>query len=326
MNENDKSTPLIFDADDIASASMPEDNQSERAAQSSAGSEDLIENDNPKQEDGLIFGKFKTMDEARKGYQEAERAIARAADLEKEIEAYQHLSEQYEQDVIARGEGFNDRLDMALNYDVRQHELDNYVLAAAYTLPPQKKLQVMALINKCRRGAGAADIAQIRRFFSPEVISLAAEDIALYKNARRQDYDAARQQDRSIRYDRKLKAFERQNGSWIDSPLKEALLTQAIELSDGKIDLGALKDVVNAIEDSAVRKYQKNTAFRCQNAEAQDSLREPGNGNSRSKSKKWLTKEEYYKLTPEQEAEKYDLIVEQILLEKQGLLPKMLTR
>ena len=326
MNENDIPTPLIFDTNDITSVSIPKDNQPEKSVQPSVEPEDLTDDDNREQENRLIFGKFKTMDEARKGYQEAERAVARAADLEKEIEAYQRLSEQHEQDVIARSEGFNDRLEKALSYDVRLHELDNYALAAAYTLPPQKKLQVMALIDKCRRGAGAVDIAQIRRCFSPEVISLAAEDIALYKNARRQDYDAARQQERSIRYDRKLKAFERQNGNWIDSPLKEALLTQAIELSDGKIDLVVLKDIVNTIEDSAVRKYQKATALRRQNAEAQDSLKEPGSGNSRSKGKKWLTKEEYYKLTPEQEAEKYDLIVEQILLEKQGLLPKMLTR
>ena len=43
------------------------------------------------------------------------------------------------------------------------------------------------------------------------------------------------------------------------------------------------------------------------------------------KRKKWLSKEEFYKLTPQQETEQYDLIVEQIKLEKQGLLPRMLT-
>ena len=58
----------------------------------------------------------------------------------------------------------------------------------------------------------------------------------------------------------------------------------------------------------------------------QNSLIEPSDyGVPKSKRKKWLTKEEYYKLSPKEEAEKYDLIVEQVKLEKQGKLPRMLT-
>ena len=63
-----------------------------------------------------------------------------------------------------------------------------------------------------------------------------------------------------------------------------------------------------------------------QNSAAQEGLQTPLNNNARVKTKKWLTKKEYYALSPEEEAEKYDLIVEQVLLEKQGKLPRMLTK
>ena len=326
MSETIQSTPLTNDENDIFTEEKFSDTSVDEPENFvSENEESAVEADVKTDGNGLIFGKFKSLDEAEKGYKEAERAITRAANLEKEMQAYQQLFGQYEQDAIARGKGYADRLDMALDHDVRQHELDDYVLAASYMLPPEQKLQVTALINQCRQTGSPADMAHIRRYFSPEIISLAAEDVALYKNARRQDYEQMRHQDKSIRYTRKLKAFEDHSGNWIDSPLKKELLEQAVEISDGKVDLDALKEVVDAVEISAIRKYQAAQDFRRQNAEAQDSLREPGGGNVRNKNKKWLTKEAFYKLTPQQEAEKYDLIVEQVLLEKEGKLPKMLT-
>ena len=73
-------------------------------------------------------------------------------------------------------------------------------------------------------------------------------------------------------------------------------------------------------------KYLKNNNATQENILVQNSLIEPSGLNiPKSKRKKWLTKEEFYTLTPKEEAEKYDLIVEQVKLEKQGLLPRMLT-
>lgn len=326
MSEIIQSTPLTDEDNKFFEEEKFSDTSVAEPENPTSETEDFeVEADVKTDGNSLIFGKFKSMDEAEKGYKEAERAITRAANLEKEMKAYQQLFGQYEQDAVARGKGYADRLDMALDYDVRQHELDDYVLAASYMLPPAEKLQVMALINKCRQDGLSADMSHIRRYFSPEIIALAAEDVALFKNARRQDYEQMRHQDKSIRYNRKIKAFANQSGNWIDSPLKKELLMQAVEITDGKIDLDSLKEFVDAIEISAIRKYQTAQDFRRQNAEAQDNLREPGGGSARNKGKKWLTKEEFYRLTPQQEAEKYDLIVEQVLLEKEGKLPKMLT-
>lgn len=328
MNETDQSIPL----DQIQTDTLPDEfaadtSNFEPAAMSGQPENNLSEADVTETENnGLIFGKFKSMEEAQKSYKEAERAITRAALLEKELQQYQQLSEQYEQDALARDKGYSDRLDLALDHDLKQHELDNYAMAAKYTLPPAQQLKVLKMIDQCRVNCSKDDFSKIRSFFSPEVAALAAEDAVLFKNARQSEYDVLRAQNKQIRHHRKLAQFRNKFGDWSDSPLKEELLAQAMEVTDGNIDLFKMKDFIDAVETEAIRKFQAGNAARRQNAEIQNSLLEPANTNTRNKNKKWLTRDEYYDLTPEQEAEKYDLIVEQILLEKQGLLPPQLTK
>ena len=329
MNKNNKSTPLAPNTDETSvEARMPDTSNLEPAGASSK--ENMLEvkadiNKNANRNEELIFGKFKTLEDAQKGYKEAERAITRAADLERRLEQYRALSEKYEQDAIARGQGYADRLEMALDHDVKNHELDNYALAAAYTLSPQKRLDILNLINHYKQNGVPDDLARIRRAFSPDVIALAAEDSAIYRASRLQDYENMRQQDRQMRFSRLTEDFQHRYGDWLDSPLKATLLNEALEVSDGKVDLDALKNFVDEVEKAAVRKFQTIQMANNQNAEMQEGLKVPTESNPHHKNKKWLTKEEFYKLTPKQEAEKYDLIVEQVRLEKEGLLPQMLT-
>ncbi len=330
METTDKSTPSNTEVTDTSNdVSLCETSVSEQQEEALEPENTLDEadiTDESAEDNELIFGKFKTMEEARKGYKEAERAITKAADLEKQLEQYKYLSENFEKDGIARRQGYADRLDMALTSDVRKHELDNYALAAGYTLSPQEQLKVSELISRCRNGGSEADFANLRRCFSPEVVALASEDAALYKNSRQGEYDAVRAEEKNIRYNRKISEFRNSNAQWVDSPLKEELIKQAMDATDGKVDLFALKELTDAVAAEAVKKYQADNDMKHQNSAAQEGLQTPLNNNARVKTKKWLTKKEYYALSPEEEAEKYDLIVEQVLLEKQGKLPRMLTK
>lgn len=330
METTDKSTPSNTEVTDtsgdvsLCDTSVSEPQEEAPEPENALDEADIT--DEQAEDNELIFGKFKTMEEACKGYKEAERAITKAADLEKQLDQYKYLSENFEKDGIARRQGYADRLDMALTSDVRKHELDNYALAAGYTLSPQEQLKVSELISRCRNGGSEADFANLRRCFSPEVVALASEDAALYKNSRQGEYDAVRAEEKDIRYNRKISEFRNSNAQWVDSPLKEELIKQAMDATDGKVDLFALKELIDAVAAEAVKKYQADNDMKHQNSAAQEGLQTPLNNNARVKTKKWLTKKEYYALSPEEEAEKYDLIVEQVLLEKQGKLPRMLTK
>ena len=327
MSENLNSTPLsddtndtllVQDTDDTLLTDKPEGSDNEPNV-----SDDKAE---IKEKEELIFGKFKTMEDAHKGYKEAQKAITKSAELEKQIRLYQEEAKFYEQDKFARENGYSSHYEMALNDDVWHREIDNYAMAAAHFFLPKERLEIDKLVEKCHQTKSAIDLAELRRKFSPEIVTMVAQDVAMFRNERKGEYDQMSIKDKTLRYNRKLSEFWKTNTNWIDSSVKKDLITQALEVSDGNVDLLGLKNLVEQIENEAVSKYQRNKVAQQENIQMQSSLIEP-NGSSlpKIKKKKWLTKDEFYKLSPKEEAEKYDLIVEQVKLEKQGLLPRMLT-
>ncbi len=327
MNDTDKSTPLSDNIKDTLSFIETDDNSSFDEPEAINDEPEILEDKADKTENNeLIFGKFKTMEEAHKSYKEAEKAITKSAELEKQLRLYQEEAQIYERENLAKQNGFSDYMQMALADDVWTHELDNYALAAMHGLPPQQRLEVSSLIERCRNLRSQSDMALLRLQFSPEVVAAVSQDTALFKNFISEEYKTMDNRDKQVRYNRKLGDFNRLNASWLDSDIKRNLFNQALEVSDGNVDLFVLKDLVESIENEAVNKYRKKKNIQDENSLMQNSLLEPNNDtNPKIKRKKWLTKEEYYKLTPKEEAEKYDLIVEQVKLEKQGKLPRMLT-
>ena len=327
MNNKEISTPLSdVDADTLLSINVSNDLSSDKADIND--NKPLLHDDKAEihESDTLIFGKFKTLEDAYKGYKEAEKAITKSAELEKRIKLYQEEVKLYEQDKLAREQGFSNRFEMALNEDVWHHEIDNYAIAAIHTMLPQQQVEIGKLIEKCHNQGSVEDIVKLRKYFSPEIVALVSQDTAMFKNSRKNEYDEMLLQDKHIRYNRKLNEFKNSNDNWIDSDVKTDLINQALELTNGCVDLLSLKEFIEKIEHDAIEKYLKNNNATQENILVQNSLIEPSGLNiPKSKRKKWLTKEEFYTLTPKEEAEKYDLIVEQVKLEKQGLLPRMLT-
>jgi hypothetical protein len=104
------------------------------------------------------------------------------------------------------------------------------------------------------------------------------------------------------------------------------LTTQAVELSDGRVDLCELKKLVNRIGEEAVRNYQKEQRIFQENEDLQKELAVLESASKPSGDKKWLTREAFNRLRPEEVDQYSDLIAEQIDLEKMGKLPRMLTR
>ena len=274
----------------------------------------------------LIFGKFKSMEEAFESYKKAEEALQKVDVLEKQIQKYEADIRRYEEDAIAHSKGFSDKMAMALDYDVKQHELDDYACAARHMLSWPRQLEVCRLIENCRVEDSDENLMLLRQYFSPEIIALAAADIVNYKNWRQSEYEEMRQQEQKERFNRKLETFCARFKDWLKTPSRTSMFTQALEMTDGAVDLMALKELVESLEKDAVCEDLKNKNLELENQKAQESLLEPQNSIAHSKKQKWLTRAEYMKLSPKEEREKYDQIVEQIRLEKEGLLPLMLLK
>lgn len=279
-----------------------------------------------KEVENLIFGKFKTMEEAFEAYQKAEKSEVELEELKKKILQYEKEFAKYEEEAIARSQGYTDRLEMALEDDLRQHELNNYALAARHLMQLPEQLEVNRLISECRIKQSKENMAKLRRYFAPEIIALSATDLANYQTARQSEYESLRSEEKENRLTRKMEDFRSRNQTWLEMPERENLFLKALEFTDGRIDLDVFKEMIDAVINQSVLKSQKENTALLENTKTQESLWQPDASTSRAQKKKWLTREEYLKLTPKEEREKYNQIVEQIRLEKEGVLPKMLLR
>ena len=266
---------------------------------------------------------FETLEEACEAYQKAAQKIA---ELEKKLALYEADFEKYEEDAIARNNGYADRLAMALEEDMRQHELNNYALAARHLLSLDRQLEVNQLITKCRVQASEEDMSKLRRYFAPEVIALSSTDLANYHTARQGEYETWRAKEKEERLQRKMEDFRLRWREWLSTPAKESLFAKALDLTNGLIDLDVFKEMIDAVILESVSKSQKEKTALLENAQTQESLWEPSASAPSAQKKKWLTREEYLKLSPKEEHAKYNQIVEQIRLEKEGVLPKMLLK
>jgi hypothetical protein len=274
----------------------------------------------------LIFGRFGSLEEAQAAYEENAQALTRLKGLEQTLGEAQLRLLEYEKDATARESGYQNRFDMALQFEAKQKELDDYVVAGSYLLPPDRNKALQQEVQRCRQAGASADLSRIRGLFTPEIVALVSEDAALFKWTRQHQYEHMYAEEKSARYKRQIEAFQAEDPTWTESDFNGNLVQQAVELSDGRIDLKALRQVIEQIEHNAVERYCETIRRQKENEEAQADLSSfsPTRQNPQNQ-QKWLSLEEYSHLTPEQEAVNYEFIAEQINKENRGELPRMLT-
>jgi hypothetical protein len=274
----------------------------------------------------LIFDRFETLEEAHKAFIKAEHDSQSLESVQKELESCQRELASYQQELQARQLGFSGKEELYLNMDVRQKELDNYALAGTYLISPEKLPDFQRLIEACRKQGPKADLTPVRRCFSPDVVALVSEDVALFRHMKNEEYARFREQEQTMRYQRQIEEFRKIDPDFFATDLNNLLTTQAVELSDGRVDLCELKKLVNRIGEEAVRNYQKEQRIFQENEDLQKELAVLESASKPSGDKKWLTREAFNRLRPEEVDQYSDLIAEQIDLEKMGKLPRMLTR
>lgn len=326
----EESTPLTnaqtdtsdVELNDTSGASTePENNASEPAS-----ADAKADTDSAPQSEQLIFGKYKTMADAEKGYKEAERAITKASDLEKQLKAYQEREQQAreQREIAAREDGFADADEQEVRYNVANYEFKQYCAALGATLTGESYNKALGFLQNYQNTGNPQYLEAAKSFFSAGTISKIAANVAMFENGEVNNYRAHKAEAQAQAYKQQLESFARENTDWIAPKERQDAIGLLIQLSGGNVDFAEAKRIIDGLEAQAVEVYKKNQAEHAENSAAQNSLQTPGTGGVQS-SQKWFTKEDYYNMTPEQEAANYDKIVQQIELEKQGKLPRQLT-
>jgi hypothetical protein len=275
----------------------------------------------------LIFGKYKNIEEAEKGYKEAEKSINKVAELEKQLKAYQDAENQAreQREIEARKAGYADTQEQEVKLDIANHEFRRYCEALERHLTGDNYTKVYNALRYYQQTGNKQYLEMAKGYFSPAVISQIAGDVALYGDKALNDYRAKKYEETIKSSKAKLEEFAGANAEWLAPKERQDALGLLIELSGGNVDFARAKTVIDALEQTAITAYEKKQKEIAENKGVQDSLLTPNTGGYSSTGKKWLTKEDFYKMTPEQEKANYDLIAEQINLENQGKLPRQLT-
>lgn len=275
----------------------------------------------------LIFGKYKSLEDAEKGYKEAEKAITRSAELEKRLKAYQEREEQesrVRQDA-ARKLGFNDAEEQQLDWEIKNFEFARCVEALGATLEGDAYEKAYNALARYRATLNPRDLAAAKACFAPETIAEIAGQVALYRNQAAGEYQNRVQTQRLAEVKTRVAAFAKETGDWLNPKERQDIVGMAVNLTGGDVDLNKVRELVDAVEAYAVKRYQEKTKIEAENQQLQGSLQAPASGGIPPAGEKWITREEYNRMSEEQFEANRDKIERQILLERQGKLRPMLT-
>jgi hypothetical protein len=320
MNETDTSS--VDTLDTSVASSEPEVNTNEPETQTNEA-----ENTDTNPSEQLIFGKYKSIEEAEKGYKEAEKSFNRVAELEKQLKAYHDAEEKAreQREIEARNAGYSDANEQEVKYEIANHEFKRYCEAMETTLTGDAYNKAYAALSHYQQTGNKQYLDLAKSYFSPAVISQIAGDVAIYGEKALNDYRYQKALASQNESKAKLEEFAKANTDWINVKERQEALGLLIELSGGNVDFAKAKTIIDALETVAISSYEQKQKAIAENKDVQDSLLSPQSGGNPQTARKWLTREDYNRMTPEQERANYDLIVEQINLENQGKLPRALT-
>jgi hypothetical protein len=321
---SDESTPLESDVEDTSvevqntdTVETPVDTTTEPEANT---------NKAESQQEQLIFGKYKTIEDAEKGYKEAEKAITRASELEKQLKIFQEREAEERKNIEDRAKslGFNDSEEQALDFDVKSFEFDRYVQALETQLTGDAYDKVYKALLNYQQTLNPKALQVAKAFFDTDTVSKIAGDVAIYKNEAYQKYATNKRASRMQEINFAVSEFAKQTGDWLNPKERQDIVGMAINLTNGNVDLNKVKQLIDSVEAMAVKAYQNKANAVSENEQLKESLVMPS-GDGTSKTDGWITREQYMKMSEAEEKANYDKIVRQIELEKQGKLPRRLT-
>ena len=247
--------------------------------------------------------------------------------MEKKLQAYQEREDRAreQREIAARERGFTDAQEQEVQYQIASHEFQRYCEALETTLSGDNYSKAYNALYNYQQTGNPQYLEVAKGFFPAAVISKIGGDVALYSQKVLDEYRCHKEVEMRHHYKVRLNTFAKENAEWLASKERQDAVGMLIQLTGGNVDFASAKQAIDALETRAIADFQKKQAETKENQEIQTSLQTPGGGAMPKSGKKWLTREDYNKLTPEQEKANYDLIVEQIELENQGKLPRMLT-
>jgi len=188
-------------------------------------------------------------------------------------------------------------------------------------LPAEMLPNAYELLNKYTVTGSAEDLRKVKALLSPDVLeSIAIEkrDLINAKNAElkeksiKQDFEAIKT---------KLVDFAGKNKEWLaGTQARSNAVASVVESLGTGADLDKIKTLIDMVESDAIKAYQESL----KKDERKDMLKSPQSSNIKVEGDKWFTKAQISRMSDREYLANSAKIQKQMLLEKDGTLPKQI--
>lgn len=229
----------------------------------------------------LIFGKYKTLEEAEKAYKESERAIKEKAELEKRLQTYHDQEEKarLDREIEAKQQGFSDVEAKQMDFEVKNFEFMRYAEALEIGYCGEDYELAKEALARYQSSLNPHDLAEAKKYFDPEAIEKIASNTALYRNQKSTEYCQSLQSKQVASVRGNLENFVKETADWLDVQERGAVIAEAVNLAGANVDLNKVRSLVDAIEAGAVKRFQEQQKVEMENTTQKAKLQSP-TGNS----------------------------------------------
>lgn len=232
------------------------------------------------QEEKLIFGKFKTLEEAEKAYKETEKAVKERAEYEKQLQIYRDNEEKARlaRETEARQMGFDSAEAQQMNFEVKNFEFMRYAEALESGAAGADYDAALEALKRYQHSGNPADLAEAKQYFEPEAIEKIAGITALFHNKKTAEYQESQKNRFITETKSKLETFARETGDWLNVEERGVIMAEAINLAGPNADLNRIKELIDKVEARAIERYQAEQKALSENQSQIEKLQSPAGG------------------------------------------------
>jgi hypothetical protein len=221
----------------------------------------------------LYAGKYKSIEELEKGYQEAQKTLTQNLQIKAKYDELRKKQQQQEARQLerAREQGYNTVNDQKIAQQVAQAELDEFINGLNYYVEPDNQIQVQQYLNAYRQTGDLRYLNEAKRYYPSDVL----ENIAVGKIKMQDQLKAQYEketQERAQQADAELAQELREDfGDFIETVKANESMSKALEMfcnagfiqskGDMEVFKGIIDGIASGIREQAIKEYEAQKAI-----------------------------------------------------------------
>jgi hypothetical protein len=231
-------------------------------------------------EEKLYAGKYKSIEELEKGYQEAQKTLTQNLQIKAKYDELLKKQQQQEARQLerAREQGYNTVNDQRIDQQVAQAELDEFINCLNYYVEPDNQIQVQQYLTSYRQTGDIRYLNEAKRYYPSDVLENIAVAKLQMKNNLKAQYDRETKA-RADQADAELAQTLRADyGDFIETVKGNESMSKALEMfcnagfiqskEDMEVFKGIIDGITSGIKDQAIKEYEAQKAIDAEKAKA----------------------------------------------------------